>query len=122
LLFRWSIHDPIYDPTMSENRALVVADAEGIIRMWSRGAEVLFGYPAAYALGRSLELLIPERFRERHWRAFHAAMATGVSEMDEVITPTVHADGTEVDHAGRLGLLKDREGATIGAVATWHTR
>ena len=107
---------------MSETRALVVADAEGIIRMWSSGAEALFGYPAAYAIGRLVELLIPERFRERHWRAFHAAMATGVSEMDEVITPTVHADGTEVDHVGRHGLLKDREGATIGAVATWHTR
>jgi PAS domain S-box-containing protein len=99
----------------------VVADAEGIIRMWSSAAEALFGYPAAYALGRSLELLIPERFRERHLRAFHAAMATGVIKTDEVITPTVHADGTEVDHAGRLGLLKDREGATIGAVATWDT-
>ena len=48
-------------------------------------------------------------------------MATGVIEMDEVITPTVHADGTEVNHAGRLGLLKDREGTTIGAVATWDT-
>ena len=111
----------IYDPTMSESRAHVVADAEGIIRMWSSGAEALFGYPAADALGRSLELLIPERFRERHWRAFRAAMATGVIETNEVITPTVHADGTEVNHAGRLGLLKDREGTTIGAVATWDT-
>jgi PAS domain S-box-containing protein len=83
----------IFDPTMSEIRALVVADAEGIIRMWSSGAEALFGYRAAYALGRSLELLIPERSREHHRRAFHAAMATGVIEMDEVITPTVHADG-----------------------------
>ena len=83
---------------MSDIRALVVADAEGIIRMWSRGAEALFGYPATYAIGRSLELLIPERFRERHWRAFHAAMATGVIELDEVVTPTIHADGTEVNH------------------------
>ena len=48
-------------------------------------------------------------------------MATGVIEMDEVITPTVHADGTEINHTGRLGLLKDREGSTIGAVATWDT-
>jgi PAS domain-containing protein len=69
-------------------------------RMWSSGAEALFGYPAAYALGRSLELLLPERFRVRHWQAFHAAMATGVIEMDEVITPTVHADGTEVNQDG----------------------
>ena len=46
-------------------------------------------------------------------------MATGVIELDEVITLTVYADGTEVNHAGRFGLLKDREGATIGAVATW---
>ena len=104
---------------MSKSRAYVVADTDGVIRMWSRGAEALFGYPAGFALGRSVELLIPERFRERHWRAFHAAMATGVIEMDEVVTPTVHADGTEVNHEGRLGLLKDRGGVTIGAVGTW---
>ena len=106
---------------MSERRAYVVADVEGIIRIWSGGAEALFGYQADYAIGRSVELLIPERFRERHWRAFHAAMATGVIEMDEVITPTIHADGTEVNHAGRLGLLKDREGTVVGAAGTWDT-
>ena len=71
---------------MSELRALVVADAEGIIRMWSGGAEALFGYLVAYALGQSVELLIPERFRERHWRAFHAARTAREQTIGAVAT------------------------------------
>lgn len=58
--------------------AVVVADREGTIRLWNLAAERLFGYGADAALGRSLDLIIPERFRERHWAGYRAVIASGV--------------------------------------------
>ncbi len=57
--------------------AIVHADQQGIIRFWNAGAERLFGYSAAEALGQSLDLIIPERLRARHWDGFHATMRSG---------------------------------------------
>lgn len=59
--------------------ALIVADAAGLIQFWNQGAERLFGYPAGEALGQSLDLIIPERLRARHWTGFHETMRTGHS-------------------------------------------
>jgi PAS domain-containing protein len=48
--------------------AIVYADAEGVIRVWNRGATRIFGFAEAEALGRSLDLIVPENLRERHWQ------------------------------------------------------
>jgi hypothetical protein len=40
-------------------------------------AERIFGFAKAEALGRSLDLIIPERFRARHWDGYRKTMATG---------------------------------------------
>jgi PAS domain S-box-containing protein len=45
--------------------AIIFADCEGMIRLWNRGPETIFGYTAAEVVGTSLELLIPERLRDR---------------------------------------------------------
>jgi PAS domain S-box-containing protein len=47
--------------------AVVVADAGGVIRLWNAAAERLFGFTKTDALGKSLDLIIPERLRQRHW-------------------------------------------------------
>jgi PAS domain S-box-containing protein len=52
--------------------AIVYADAEGRIRFWNRGAERIFGFSEAEALGRSLDIIIPERLRARHWEGYAA--------------------------------------------------
>ena len=57
--------------------AIIVADVEGLIVLWNPAAERLFGFTAAEAVGHSLDLIIPERFRERHWQGYHAVMQTG---------------------------------------------
>ena len=57
--------------------AIIVADVEGLIVLWNTAAERLFGFTATEAVGRSLDLIIPERFRERHWTGYHAVMRTG---------------------------------------------
>jgi PAS domain S-box-containing protein len=55
-------------------RAVIETDTEGIIRRWSKAAETLFGHSADQALGRPVDLLVPEHLRNAHWAGFHRAM------------------------------------------------
>src|SRR5947209_19861917 len=59
--------------------AVVGCDRAGIITFWNAGAARIFGYSAGEALGQSLDLIIPERLRARHWSGFHAMMESGAS-------------------------------------------
>ena len=56
--------------------AVVICDRDGVIRFWNAAAERLFGFTRSDALGKSLDLIIPERLRERHWAGFTRTMAT----------------------------------------------
>ncbi|MDD2582657.1 MAG: PAS domain S-box protein, partial [Desulfuromonadaceae bacterium] len=47
--------------------AILISDREGIISFWNSGAELMFGHTAAEAVGQSLDLIIPENLRSRHW-------------------------------------------------------
>jgi len=62
------------------SEAVIYADAEGIIRVWNKASEELFGFSQAEALGQSLDIIVPERLREPHWRGFHAAIAAGATK------------------------------------------
>jgi PAS domain S-box-containing protein len=57
--------------------AIIAARADGAIVFWNPAAERIFGFSSAEALGQSLDLIIPERFRARHWDGYHRVMATG---------------------------------------------
>lgn len=57
--------------------AVIGADRDGAIRLWNPAAERMFGFTADEALGRSLDLIIPERFRNRHWEEYRQVMRTG---------------------------------------------
>jgi nitrogen fixation/metabolism regulation signal transduction histidine kinase len=46
--------------------AVIFADRAGLIRIWNRGAEALFGE----AIGASLDIIVPEKFRSAHWSGF----------------------------------------------------
>src|SRR5262245_34071561 len=63
--------------------AIVATDRDGIVRLWNPGAERIFGYTAQEAIGRSLDLIIPERLRERHWAGFRKTVETGESRYGE---------------------------------------
>jgi PAS domain S-box-containing protein len=63
--------------------AIVYADAEGVIRFWNSGATRIFGFAEAEAIGQSLDIIIPERLRARHWEGFRATMQTGRSRYGE---------------------------------------
>ena len=57
--------------------AIVIADRDGAIRVWTAGAERMFGYSAADAIGQPLDLIVPEDYRQAHWAGFNRAMAAG---------------------------------------------
>src|SRR6476620_4712335 len=63
----------------AKSEAIIACDRAGIIQLWNHGAECVFGHSKDEALGQSLDVIIPERFRSRHWESFHAMMQTGKS-------------------------------------------
>lgn len=101
--------------------AVILCDAEGRIRFWNRAAERIFGYPEDEALGKSLDIIIPERLRDRHWRGYAETMRTGQSKYgpgDLLAVPAVTADGRRISIEFSIAVMRDDAGGVtaIGAV------
>lgn len=99
--------------------AVMVADRDGIIRLWNRGAEVLFGFTAQEAIGSPLSLLVPEKFRRAHDEGFRHAMASGHlrTEGRVLTTRSLQKFGGRLYVAFTFGLIKDAAGVAQGVVA-----
>ena len=101
----------------SKADAIIAADAQGVIRFWNLGAERIFGFTAADAVGQSLDLIIPERQRDRHWRGYHHVMQTGRSRYgdgDILAVPGVRKDGARISLEFTIVPLRDRSGGLTG--------
>jgi len=100
--------------------AVIVADAEGAIRFWNRAAERMFGHARDEAIGQSLDLIIPEKLRPRHWDGYTRVMATGETEYAGrmLAVPAVRADGERISIEFTVTLLRDGSGGVwgIGAI------
>jgi len=98
--------------------AIIAADTDGKIRLWNPAAERIFGFTAEEALGHSLDLIIPERLRSRHWEGYHRVMRTGQSRYGtEVLrVPALHKDGRALSIAFTVALLQAGDGG-IQAIA-----
>ena len=106
------------DPAKTGAVAVVQADADGVIRLWSTGAQTLLGYGADQAIGQKLDLLVPDKYREDHWKGFGAAMKRGNLTGDEpFVLPIRCANGQTKHFAGRLLMLLDAYGNSAGALA-----
>jgi PAS domain S-box-containing protein len=99
--------------------AIISADRDGTIRLWNTAAEAMFGYRAEEAIGKSLDLIIPERLRGRHWEGYHKVMATGVTRYGKELlaVPAVRKDGTRISLEFSIVLLRDEGGAPAGTAA-----
>ena len=99
--------------------AVVICDRDGVIRFWNAAAERLFGFTRTDALGKSLDLIIPERLRERHWAGFTRTMATGHTryQHDVLRVPAMHKDGRTLSIAFTVGLLLAAQRTVTGLVA-----
>jgi PAS domain S-box-containing protein len=93
--------------------AIIAAGADGRIVFWNSAAARIFGFSAEEAVGQSLDFIIPERFRARHWDGYHQVMASGQSKyLSEVLrVPAVHRDGRALSIAFTVTLLNARDGS-----------
>jgi len=99
--------------------AVVFADREGIIRLWNGGAEAMFGFRADEALGRSLDLIIPEKMRKRHWEGYYKVIETGVTRYGKELlsVPGIRKDGARVSLEFSVALIPGDDGSMQGIVA-----
>jgi len=99
--------------------AVVVADTAGVIRFWNGAAERVFGWSADEALGASLDLIVPERQRTRHWEGYRRVMSSGTTKYgsDLLRVPSLHADGQRRSIAFTVTLLRDADGNVTGIAA-----
>src|SRR5215813_14570177 len=100
--------------------AIIAADRAGIIRFWNPGAERLFGYARHEALEQSIELIIPERLRQRHWDGYNLVIRTGHSryaDSDLLSVPAIRKDGSTISVEFTVTPIKDQTGTLVGAVA-----
>lgn len=103
----------------SSSDAIIATDREGKIVFWNPGAERIFGFAASEAMGQSLDLIIPENLRARHWDGFHRVMQTGTSRYghgDLLSVPGMTREGRRISVEFTIVMLRDDEGIT-GTVA-----
>src|SRR4051794_13513919 len=99
--------------------ALIYADAQGVVRLWNVAAEQIFGFASEEAVGASLDLIIPERLREAHWRGYRAAVASGKTRLGgrATLTKGLHKSGRSVYVEMSFSLVKDSADRVLGSVA-----
>jgi len=99
--------------------AIMFADREGKIRLWNSGAETVFGYMAKEALGQSLDLIVPERQKQRHWEGWDKVMASGVTKYgrDPLAVPAMRKDGSRISIEFNVVLVRADSGELAGVAA-----
>jgi PAS domain S-box-containing protein len=97
--------------------AIVYADAKGVIRFWNDAATRIFGFAASEAIGQSLDLIIPENLRKRHWDGFDQTMRTGESRYgagDLLAVPALRKDGTRISVEFTIVMFHGDDGRMVG--------
>jgi len=112
--------DRLYRTIVDESpTAMLFADREGRIRLWNAGATAMFGYSREEALGQSMDLIVPERQRARHWEGWEKVMATGVTRYgrEPLAVPALRKDGSRISIEFNILLVRGPAGEMAGAAA-----
>ena len=119
-----NVRPPLDDATLAAlvdglADAVIVADPHGTIVYWNRAAEGVFGWNSEQAVGKTLDLIVPERQRDTHWDGYRRVMEQGESRYaDDVLrVPSLHADGQRRSIAFTVTLLRSPDGAVSGIAA-----
>ena len=99
--------------------AIIFADQAGVIQIWNAASERLFGFTAADSVGQSLDLIIPERLREPHWRGYHTAMQSGATRHAgrPTLTKALHKSGETIYVQMSFAVVASSENVVLGSVA-----
>jgi len=100
--------------------AIIFADTEGVIRFWNRGAERIFGFAEAEALGQSLDIIIPDNLRARHWEGFSATMRSGSTRYGSgeiLAVPALRKDDRRISIEFTIVPFRDNDARIIGIAA-----
>jgi PAS domain S-box-containing protein len=100
--------------------AVIYAHAQGIIRFWNSGAERVFGFTQAEAVGQSLDIIVPETLRRRHWGGFNEMMRTGTGHHKAgavLSVPAIRKDGTRISVEFTTVPLHDDTERMVGVAA-----
>jgi PAS domain S-box-containing protein len=111
-----SLYRQIVDETQD---AIIFANRGGRIELWNSGAESIFGYSAEEAMGQSLDLIIPEKLRTRHWEGYHKVMASGSTRYSRELlaVPAIRKDGTRISIEFSILLVRSSVGEVLGSSA-----
>src|ERR1700730_1379946 len=116
-----SFSDTLAEAVLSTSSdAIIAADKEGSIRFWNPGAERIFGYSSGAAIGQSLDIIIPERLRKRHWDGYYHVVKSGESRYghgDMLADPAGTKNGVGVSIEFTIVPLRDGVGRLIGLAA-----
>jgi PAS domain S-box-containing protein len=100
--------------------AIVAADSGGKIFFWNPGAERVFGFSSADAVGQSLDIIIPQQLRKRHWAGYREVMASGESRYghgDLLAVPALTKAGNKISVEFTIVPLRGEKGDLIGLAA-----
>ena len=98
---------------------IMAADAQGLITLWNPACERMFGFAEVDALGKSLDLIIPQRQQKPHWEGYDKTMATGITKYgyDVLRVPAMHKDGHTLSIAFTVSMLHNPDGSVSAIVA-----
>ncbi len=99
--------------------AIIFADRSGLIRLWNFGAEEIFQYSAEEALGQSLDIIIPEKLRDRHWEGYRKVIGTGSTIYGKQLlaVPAIRKDGERISVEFTIVLIHTSTGELLGSAA-----
>ncbi|MGN6571905.1 MAG: PAS domain S-box protein [Pseudolabrys sp.] len=101
-----------------DQHAIIIADKDGVIRLWSDAAARLIGHAATDAVGQKLDLIVPPDFRAQHWNGFGKVMGGGpFAAAGFFDLPVQCRDGATKTLRGQLHVLRNEANDAIGAMA-----
>ena len=99
--------------------AVIISDRDEHILFWNASAERIFGYSPKEALGNTLSIITPERFRERHSKGYFHTMETGKTKYGNTLlrVPAVRKDGCTISIAFSVTMIFDDHQQPIAIAA-----
>jgi PAS domain S-box-containing protein len=99
--------------------AILFADRDGIVNLWNSGAEAIFGYKTEEIQRKNLDLIIPEKLRQRHWEGYQRVMKTGKTRYgkDLLKVPAIRKDGRTISVEFTILLIRNRQNKIMGTAS-----